>query len=103
VIGKIRKGRDFGGLAGYLYGPGRREEHVDPRVVAGDYVLLGDPRSWRDWAADMTFYARLRPDVGRPVWHCSPRTAPEDPVLDDARWAAIARQHIAAMGLAGHP
>jgi len=103
VIGKIRKGRGFAGLAAYLYGPGKREEHTDPRVVAGDNVSLGDPRSWRDWAADMTFYAGQRPDVARPVWHCALRAAPEDPVLDDARWAAIAAQHIAAMGLSGHP
>jgi hypothetical protein len=51
----------------------------------------------------MRFCAQLRPDVARPVWHCSLRTAPEDPVLSDARWAAIAQQHIAAMGLAEHP
>jgi MobA/VirD2-like, nuclease domain len=103
VIGKIRKGASFGGLARYLYGLGRREEHKDPRTVAGGNVLLGDPRTWRDWVADMRFCAGHRPDVARPVWHCSLRTAPEDPVLDDARWAAIAAQHIAAMGLAGHP
>jgi relaxase-like protein len=103
VIAKIRKGRDVGGLARYLFGAGRREEHVDPRTVAGDQVLLGDPRQWATWVADMRFCAGLRPDVARPVWHCSLRTAPEDPVLDDARWAAIARQHITAMGLAGHP
>jgi hypothetical protein len=103
VIGKIRKGNSFAGLARYLYGPGRREEHVDPRAIAGDGVLLDDPRQWRTWVADMAFFAGRRPDVARPVWHCSLRTAPEDPVLDDARWAAIAAQHIEAMGLAGHP
>jgi hypothetical protein len=103
VIGKISKGASFVGLARYLFGPGRREEHHDPRVIAGDGVLLDDPRQWRTWVADMAFFAGRRPDVARPVWHCSLRTAPEDPVLDDTRWAAIAAQHIAAMGLAGHP
>jgi hypothetical protein len=103
VIGKISKGASFTGLARYLFGPGRREEHVDPRVIAGDGVLLDDPRQWRTWTADMTLYAGRRPDVNRPVWHCSLRTAPEDPVLDDTRWATIAAQHVEAMGLAGHP
>jgi hypothetical protein len=103
VIGKISKGASFAGLARYLFGPGRREEHADPRAVAGDGVLLDDPRQWQTWVADMAFYASRRLDVVRPVWHCSLRTAPQDPVLDDNQWAAIAAQHVEAMGLAGHP
>lgn len=103
MIGKIRKGANFAGLGRYLYGPGKREEHTDPRAVAGEHVLLDEPRDWRGWVADMTVYAGLRPDVARPVWHCALRAAPEDPVLDDARWATIAAQHIEAMGLGGYP
>lgn len=103
MIAKIRKGADFAGLARYLYGPGKREEHVDPRAVADGLVLLDDPRAWAGWVADMRLYAGLRPDIARPVWHCSLRAAPEDPVLSDGRWAAIAAQHIEAMGLAEHP
>ncbi|SBT69312.1 Relaxase/Mobilisation nuclease domain-containing protein [Micromonospora sediminicola] len=103
MIGKIRKGANFTGLARYLYGQGRREEHADPRTITGDGALLDDPRQWHTWAADMTFYASRRPDITRPVWHCSLRTAPQDPLLDDNQWAAIAAQHIETMGLAGHP
>jgi hypothetical protein len=103
MIGKISKGASFGGLAAYLFGPGRREEHRDPRTIAGGNVLLDDPRQWATWVADMRLAAGQRPGVARPVWHCSLRTAPEDPVLDDATWAAIAAQHITAMGLQHHP
>lgn len=51
----------------------------------------------------MRFCAGLRPGVSRPVWHCSPRAAPQDPVLANARWAPIARELVAAVGLDRNP
>jgi len=102
VIAVIHKGSDFGHAAAYLFGPGERGEHVDPHVVAGGSVLLGDPRG-RDWIADMRLCAGLRPGVSRPVWHCSLRAAPQDPPLDDPAWAAVAGEFVAALGLARHP
>ncbi len=38
MIGKVLRGQRPAGLIRYLYGPGRREEHRDPYLVAG----------WRD-------------------------------------------------------
>lgn len=35
MIRKIVKGKRVGGLVRYLFGPGRANEHVDPRVVGG--------------------------------------------------------------------
>ena len=35
VIGKVLRGQRPAGLIRYLYGPGRREEHRDPHIVAG--------------------------------------------------------------------
>jgi len=36
VIGKVcPRGQDVAGLIRYLYGPGRREEHTDPHIIAG--------------------------------------------------------------------
>jgi len=35
VIGKVLRGGSVGGLVRYLYGPGRANEHLDPRIVAG--------------------------------------------------------------------
>ena len=37
MIGKIGepRGTRVAGLIWYLYGPGRREEHTDPHIVAG--------------------------------------------------------------------
>jgi hypothetical protein len=84
VIAVIRKGINFGHAAACLFGPGERGEQVDAHAVAGDSVLLGG----RDWVADMRFCARLRQGVSRPVWHCSLRAAPRDPLLGDRGWAA---------------
>lgn len=102
VIAVIRKGADVGNAAEYLFGPGDHGDHVDPPVVAGVNVMLGDSRG-RDWVADMRFCAGLRPSLSRLVWHYSLRAAPQDSVLGDARWAAIAGQFVAALGLARHP
>ena len=36
MIGKVcPRGQDLAGLIRYLYGPGRREEHTDPHIIAG--------------------------------------------------------------------
>lgn len=107
MIAKITRGSSPGGLARYLYGPGRvrggREDHVNPRVVASGSVMRDDGRGWRPWVADMSWCIQQRPKVANPIWHCSLRAAPEDRTLDDAAWGAIARQHVTAMGLGDHP
>ena len=104
MIAKITKGSTFAGIGRYLYSVGRgNEAHVNPRAVDGDGVLRDDSRAWRPWAEDMQWCAAQRPEVAKPVWHCSLRAAPEDPVLSDEQWGRIAREHITAMGLAEHP
>ena len=104
MIAKITKGSTFAGIGRYLYSVGKgNEAHVNPRLVDGDWVMRDDSRAWRPWTEDMQWCAAQRPDVARPVWHCSLRAAPEDRVLDDEQWGRIAREHITAMGLAEHP
>ena len=36
----------------------------------------------------------------KPVWHCSVRTHPNDPIMTDQQWRDIARQVVAKVGLA---
>lgn len=101
-------GRTYGLLA-YLYGPGRREEHLDPHLVAAWRPELA-PDPGRDSAATLKQLAdRLdlpvlaRPASRRParhVWHCSVRTAPDDRHLSDVEWAEVARRVVAATGIA---
>jgi hypothetical protein len=110
----IRRGSRVGGLLRYLYGPGRREEHVDPHLVAAwdgagtltklePAVGVGGRRDFRmliDMLEQPVRAGRNPPD--KHVWHCSLRTAPSDRVLPDLQWAHIAGEVMAQVGLAPH-
>ncbi|MEV0695016.1 relaxase/mobilization nuclease domain-containing protein [Streptomyces sp. NPDC050388] len=102
-----KQGRDTARLLAYLYGPGRREEHTDPHLVASFDGLAPDPG--RDPNATLADLAQLLDeplhlltDDTRPathVWHASVRAAPDDRTLTDAEWADIALRVIAATGI----
>jgi len=93
VIPRITKGRSGYGALGYDYGRGRREEHDNPREVAGSV-----PGRWRDKAAMIDGHAAYRTDVQRPVWRSSLRAAPEDRALSDEAWGRIAERYVQRMG-----
>lgn len=110
MIGKVcPRGQDVAGLIRYLYGPGRREEHTDPHIVAG-YRPPADlepplrANGSRDFRR-LTGLLRLPHDAlgtwgyAKPVWHCSMRAAPEDRLLSDHEWADIARDVMHRTGL----
>ncbi|MFJ2496541.1 mobilization protein [Streptomyces sp. NPDC087539] len=111
MIPRIHKrGSETIGLIRYLYGPGTHEEHTDPHLVAAFDPLTPDPG--RDPQAT---YGQLQRLLDQPVnalladrrpkkhvWHLSVRASPEDPMLSDDDWAAIARRMVAATGIAPH-
>ncbi|WP_329519007.1 relaxase/mobilization nuclease domain-containing protein [Spirillospora sp. NBC_01491] len=109
MIGKVTRGQDVKPLLSYLYGPGRRNEHVDPHLVAGFRIPTaleaekpnGDPdvRYLADVLSsplDTLRHSRL----DRPVWQCSIRAAPDDRRLSDAEWADIAEEVVHQTGFA---
>src|SRR5438067_1692843 len=112
MIGKITdpRGERVEGLVYYLYGPGRREEHTDPHIVAGwrhpaelEPPLREDGR--RDFRRLFGLLNQPHAAMGtwgfaRPVWHCSMRAAPEDNTLSDDEWAQIACDVMHRTGLA---
>jgi len=112
VIGKISapRGEHVEPLIRYLYGPGRREEHTDPHIVAGwrhpaelEPPLRADGR--RDFRRLTGLLNQPHAAMGtwgfdRPVWHCSMRAAPEDKTLSDDEWAQIACDVMHRTGLA---
>ena len=102
MIGKIStpRGEHVQPLLYYLFGPGRHEEHTDPHLVAGwRHPADLEPPLRPDGSRDFTKLAGLllQPQAVlgkrayvRPVWHCSMRAAPQDRMLSDDEWAAIA-------------
>jgi hypothetical protein len=112
VIGKISdpRGMRVEPLIYYLFGPGRREEHADPHLVAGwrapaELEPLLRPDGHRDFRRLTGLlqqpHAALGPrGFGRPVWHCAVRAAPEDRMLSDSEWAQIASDIMDRTGLA---
>ncbi|AXG79245.1 relaxase/mobilization nuclease domain-containing protein [Streptomyces paludis] len=109
MIAKITSGKNTAKLIGYLYGPGRANEHTDPHLVASWDGFAPDPGRTNNFKATKQRLANaldLRvkqagdhaPD--QHVWHCSVRAAPEDRLLTDDEWAAIANRVVAATGIA---
>ncbi|MFF2025048.1 relaxase/mobilization nuclease domain-containing protein [Streptomyces sp. NPDC058171] len=109
MVPDISTGSRTYGLLAYLYGPGRRDEHIDPHIVAAwEPVLAPDPG--RDPAATLQqltdrldLPVRALPASRRParhVWHCPVRTAPGDRLLTDAEWGEVARRIVHAAGIA---
>lgn len=111
MIGKIStpRGEHVQPLLYYLFGPGRREEHTDPHIVAGwRHPADLEPPLRPDGKRGFTKLAGLllQPQAAlgkraytRPVWHCAMRTAPEDRMLSDDEWAQIAHEVMDRTGL----
>jgi hypothetical protein len=112
VIAKISdpRGQRVAGLIYYLFGPGRREEHADPHLIAGwrhpaelEPPLRPDGR--RDFRKLCGLLQQPHAALGprgfdRPVWHCAVRAAPEDNTVSDDEWAQIATDIMHRTGLA---
>ncbi|MEU6165645.1 relaxase/mobilization nuclease domain-containing protein [Streptomyces tanashiensis] len=112
MVPDVSTGSDTRGLIVYLFGPGRRDEHTNPHIVAA-WDMTGAPDPGRDPAATYTQLAkrldhhvdlRTRELGGKKppqhVWHCPVRTAPGDRYLTDAEWAEVARRIVHATGIA---
>ncbi|WP_323447804.1 relaxase/mobilization nuclease domain-containing protein [Streptomyces yaizuensis] len=109
MVPDISTGSRTYGLLAYLYGPGRRDEHTAPHIVAAWEPFLA-PDPGRDPAATLkqltdrldlpvlALPAGRRP--ARHVWHCPVRTAPGDRPLTDAEWGEVARRIVHATGIA---
>jgi hypothetical protein len=89
VIGEVVRGNSMPDLISYLFGPGKRNEHVNQHLVAGyaDAVLSADDRLWkqepgrqrslrgpaRSLGHELDFpRARWQTEIANGyVWHCS--------------------------------
>ncbi|UZI33948.1 relaxase/mobilization nuclease domain-containing protein [Streptomyces sp. VB1] len=102
-------GDDTAGLLFYLYGPGKRDEHVNPHMVAAWDPYVPDPaRSDKLSISDLAVLldAPVRALRGKKpllhVFHVPVRNDPEDRLLSDEEWARVACEMMHAAGIAPH-
>ncbi|MGP4030335.1 relaxase/mobilization nuclease domain-containing protein, partial [Actinomadura sp. 3N407] len=110
MIAKVTRGADVGNLLRYLYGPGKRNEHVDPHIVAGyRHPAALEPVRRADGKRDLRPLAEVlrspletmrRSRPKEPVWQCSLRTAPTDRALTDEEWTDVAEELMHQTGIA---
>lgn len=98
MIANITKGKKAVGAILYDFGPGRRDEHVNPRFVEGN--VPGLPLQV---ARMIDHTAKLRPEIANPIWRCSLSLPDEDGVRSDQEWGEIAAKFIGEMGFASAP
>lgn len=107
MIPNVRRGREMVRLIKYLVGPGKRNEHVDPHLVAGSPWLM----AWHAEAELTHADAKvIGEDLEVPakgfdakvtdghVWHCSLSLDAGEGRLADDEWAQIAERFMTRMG-----
>lgn len=91
MIGKIKKGRSFGGCIRYV------TQKDDAKIIASEGVLLGTAE---ETARSFRWQCLLNPDVAKPVGHIALSFKPEDaPRLTDAFMASLAEEYLELMGI----
>ena len=91
MIGKIKKGKSFGGCIRYVMGKD------DAEIIASDGVLLGTNKEMID---SFNCQCLLNPKIKQPLGHIALSFKPEDaPRLTDEFMAKIALEYMELMGI----
>lgn len=91
MIGKIKKGKSFGGCIRYVMGKDNAE------IIASDGVLLGNNREITD---SFNYQRMLNPKIKQPVGHIALSFKSEDkPRLSNEFMAKIAMEYMDLMGI----
>ena len=91
MIGKIKKGKSFGGCIRYVMGKD------NAKIIDSDGVLLGNIR---EITASFNYQRELNPKIKQPVGHIALSFKPEDKaLLTDEFMAKIAREYMELMGI----
>ena len=91
MIGKIKKGKSFGGCVRYVMGKD------DAKILASDGVLLGTNKEMID---SFNCQCLLNPKIKQPLGHIALSFKPEDaPRLTDEFMAKIALEYMELMGI----
>ena len=111
MIAKITRGERAGDIAAYLHGPGKANEHTytignvrrSGGVVIGGNLGRDGHTEGASWAADLREAVSTRPEISKPIWQVSLRTAPGDRRLSNEQWRDAATIMAQRMGYEEHP
>ena len=110
MIVRVTRGSGMTGLVQYLAGPGKRNEHTDPHLVAGDGAVMA---WWDDTQLNRPAAAQIGAHLdearrltgteiaGGHVWHASLALPAADGQLSDQTWAAITTEFVESMDFTG--
>jgi hypothetical protein len=124
VIPNVTRGGKTHGVLVYLVGKGKREEHRDPRLIAGsaEAVRMGEGKTLarsdaialarfldepreafgtRVTVAERDNHGRVVGARDAHVWHCSLALHPDEADRSDEQWGEICEQFVEQMGFAG--
>ncbi|AYE99684.1 hypothetical protein C0J29_32500 (plasmid) [Mycobacterium paragordonae] len=96
MIAKITHGRSAARALAYDHGPGRADEHVNPRKVAGNIP----DRDWRIRAHRMQRFvdAHQHDKTDRGVYRVALANPESDRVLSDREWRQVAEKFVDRFG-----
>ena len=96
MIAKITHGRSAARALAYDHGPGRADEHVNPRKVAGNIA----DRDWRIRAQRMQRFvdAHQHDKTDRGVYRIALANPETDRVLSDREWRQVADKFVSRFG-----
>lgn len=110
MIPKVGRGSNPVGLMSYLAGPGKREEHTEPHLVAGSSHIMAwystDTLSHDDALAigselGQTHRVSGTQVAGGHIWHTSLSLHKVDGERSDQEWESIATDFMREMGFIG--
>lgn len=99
MIGKLVKGTGFRGAVNYLLSGKTRTSGTRGVIIASN--MAGTTP--RQLANEFGALRKLRPTLGKAVFHASLSPSPEDRMLTDAEFAALACRYLESMGFADCP
>ena len=92
---KISRGKSFAGLIRYTEDFGRKATgQKRPELICS--TLVAD--TGRGRVRELVKIASVRPDVEKPVWHCSLSLPPGDH-LEPEKWESVVRDFLQGMGM----
>lgn len=91
---KVSRGGGFRGALNYVFDLGKEATHTKNAERVGGNMAGSDPR---ELSREFSAVRQLRPDIGKPVWHCS-LSLPPGERLSAEKWEAVAADFMQRMG-----